>query len=139
MPHYTFEQVQRVVKFWCWDCGGQCPAYLVHNDVWQKAWPDRMPIRDQLARLATEMFPNAWRRDANTGRVSISICLCFPCLSRRLGRELYIDDFQELNRHGRPLPINASLFLGFQLGQQAAARALQKKADESGDKKDEGG
>lgn len=134
IPSYTKEQVERAKKFWCWDCGEPSPLYMVNNDIWKAAWPEGEPNRRRLTSLATTFFPEAQRRDKLTGRVVISICLCFTCLEHRINRKLTLDDFQRSAKSGRIVYANTPIWLGYRMGFLAA-----KKAEKVGDKKDEGG
>jgi hypothetical protein len=138
-PTYTVDQITRVKRWWCWDCGTPANPYRVHDDVWKAAWPEGAPHRRRLTDLATRLFPNAHRRDPTTNKVVISICLCFLCLERRLGRELQITDFPTVSKAGVPAYANYGVFIGYRMGTGAKARKLAKIAEETGDKKDEGG
>jgi len=82
----------------CYDCRNQAVWYMVRNEVWGEAWPDYLKLRTQL-RLQNQGKP-------------VHLLLCFKCLSKRLGRELTIDDF-DLN-----IVSNHGILLGFELGIQ---------------------
>ncbi len=138
---FTPEQLIRAVKGWCWDCGERVPNYLVYNEVWDQAWPKHQKIGvtklERLKEAATKQFPER-PRSPHSNRVHVRVYLCFGCLELRLKRRLKITDFRMLTAGDKPLAENAPVFLGYQLGYRAAERALAKKAEESGDKKDEG-
>jgi hypothetical protein len=57
--------------------------YIVHNHVWECAWPG-----------AKTTF--AVREQSNDEVVPFSEILCIDCLKRRLGRDLTPDDFTDV-------------------------------------------
>ncbi len=138
---FTPEQLIRAVKGWCWDCGERVPNYLVHNDVWNQAWPkDQKVGLKKLMRLkeaATKQFPER-PRSPHSDFVHVHVHLCFGCLELRLKRRLKITDFRMLTAYDKPLAENAGIFLGYQMGYRHGTERAAKKAEESGDKKDEG-
>ena len=138
---FTPEQLLRAVKGWCWDCGEIVANYLVHNEVWEEAWPKEVRIGtnrlEHLKKAATKAFPER-KRSPDSNMVYVHVHLCFSCLELRLGRPLKMKDFVTVTRKGKVMAVNAGIFLGYKLGYKAGMRAA-KKAAESGDKKDEGG
>lgn len=123
------EQKERATRYRCFDCGNNAPVYMAHDHVWKTAWPDELEYRKQF-RVELSLDPTAERN--SKGRPVFALLLCFSCLERRLGRPLTIEDFRQNKRDGtEPLPANAEVFFGYQLGLKTAAN--------SRDKKDEGG
>jgi len=91
----------------CYDCQHHGGAYMVHDHVWDAAWPDYWKVKRSRAHLPE-------RRD----RI---LCLCLGCLSRRLGRPLTPDDFD------LEVPLNESVRVGIEMGERTkgAPRPLE--------------
>lgn len=128
----------RAKRWWCWDCGAPVNPYLLHNSTWALAWPGGEPNRRRLTDQATAQFPQAHRRDPETNKVVIAICLCFLCLEARIKRPLQITDFPVRSKAGKPVYANYGVFLGYRMGTETKARKVLKTQEETGDKKDEG-
>lgn len=140
---FTYDQVLRAVKGWCFDCGMPAPVYIVHREVWVAAWPPDNPCSERrkqvLRKIATKLFPDR-PRSPDSGLAKVHLHLCFNCLEKRLGRPLEITDFPITTRQDLPRTENVGIFLGYMLGKRAARRqAVAQKPDENRDKKDEGG
>jgi len=67
----------------CIDCNINGFNYMVKNEVWEKA----IPNYNELRKVPEEVNP---------------VCLCIPCLEKRLNRKLTKDDFTDV-------PINRSI------------------------------
>ncbi len=88
----------------CYDCHVDGGLYMVHDHVWKEAWPEYKELKAVLK-----------------ARHSVAhLCLCFPCLERRLKRSLVVEDFTEAG-------INTPIFFGYRLMTQLEkARNLGK-------------
>jgi len=80
----------------CYDCGKCSCMYMVHDELWQKAWPEYRELR-------AELVPKYSFR--------IFLCLCLECLEVRIKRPLLISDFT-------PAPINDGIRIGYTLGKK---------------------
>jgi len=93
--------------FDCFDCGQIADGYMVHRYVWNVAWPDYI----ERTRERTQKF-RKWKAEFEVEneqpplKLHIKqwreknwkhLVLCFGCLETRLGRNLTIDDFTEVN------------------------------------------
>ena len=94
--------------FNCHDCGKPSGGYMVHNRIWNLAWPDYVEKKRELMRK--------YKGTPEHFRAHLSLCL--GCLEKRLGRELEDTDFDP------SLPINEGLVFGVQLGLRMAARRI---------------
>ena len=76
--------------FWaCWDCKGWSHAYMVHDEIWLKAWPDYPTMR---LFLKSVLCTKSHGREAGG---EMRLVLCFECLEKRLGRKLRIVDLTD--------------------------------------------
>ena len=98
--------------FHCFDCGGPSHEYMVDADVWLQAWPDYPEFRREMA-LKYKKLPEDPQR---TNRLH-HLLLCFPCLEKRLGRELVPADFD------LALPANAGIAKGMTMAGAAIQQA----------------
>lgn len=96
----TLEEV--VKNHRCYDCRGWDSCYMVHDEVWAKAWPDYREVRKALVQQYGSPPVNGLRKDR------IFLCLCFGCLEKRLGRPLELGDFKRA-------PINEPIFFGYRM------------------------
>lgn len=87
-------------KFACVDCNQPDSMYMVRGTVWHTAFPNYEQVRRQ--RVQEGLFT----------------CLCIPCLERRLGRALTIEDF-------KPVPINQAIFTGYMMGLRAGTNRTE--------------
>ncbi len=100
----------------CRDCDGYGAHYMVHDAVWQAAWPTYAKDKNwELAEakmnlgipLGTPLTADQKAQLRDYGRPSGQLCL--PCLEVRLKRPLTIEDFPA------DLPINHGIVSGFVL------------------------
>ena len=73
---------------------------MVHDTVWETAWPDHQAVLDALI---AAYDPKA------THAQNVQTFLCLDCLERRLGRWLTADDFDFA------LPINDGIAIGLKV------------------------
>ena len=72
--------------FLCRDCkASEYPGYMVENSVWLQAWPSYPAEKDAL--------------EGQFDDGDAILTLCIPCLEKRLGRSLTVQDV-------RPIPFN---------------------------------
>lgn len=82
----------------CYDCRRDCGSYMVHDEVWDRAWPGYHQLRRELRAKYPVSKYGFW-----------GLVLCFKCLERRLGRPLVLGDFTKA-------VINQPIVFGFGLG-----------------------
>ena len=75
----------------CFDCNGQTFLYSLHDDVWLQAWPDYESAKAD-AEARNGPFVNTLHGGKQRNPLCC-LCLCIPCLEKRLDRPLTIDDF----------------------------------------------
>lgn len=86
----------------CYDCEKASGNYMVHDIVWEVAFPEYRLVKSALK----EKYPDK----TDEHRAKRYVCLCLDCLERRLGRPLEEADFD------LKLPINHPLKLGIRIG-----------------------
>lgn len=91
--------------FACFDCLGPASAFMVHDSVWDAAWPNSKPQRRVMRRQAEERGLTKQARQL----------LCFDCFEKRLGRRLTIEDFTKVS-------LNDGVRIGYRMGSEPPTR-----------------
>jgi len=79
--------------FHCFDCDSRDAfLYFVHDDIWAQAWPDYQEEKAKaVERNGKYLIVNGVKRSHPMN----CLCLCIPCLEKRLGRPLTLNDFDD--------------------------------------------
>lgn len=99
-------RVEKSVDYYrCFDCFTLFSVYMVHDHVWNQAWPSHIEDGRVLEEIHKSM-----KKDQEKTRC----LLCLPCLQERLDRHVQIEDF-ELTP-----PVNANIFFAYAMGRRVA-------------------
>ena len=106
----------------CRDCDGHGAYYMVTNDVWLQAWPTYVEDKNReldvcevaLGIPTDEKLTEEQHTLIGRSGDLPSGMLCLPCLEKRLGRPLDIEDFPE------HLPVNFGIISGYRMAKKHA-------------------
>ena len=85
----------------CFDCLGHASLFMVHDAIWDAAWPFAKQQRRVMQKMAAERGLTKQIRQH----------LCLTCLETRLKRKLTLDDFTLA-------PVNDGIRLGYRMGSE---------------------
>lgn len=108
MRTFTAEQLTRMQKFLCFKCGDPAAWYMLHDELWRRAWP--------AYRFWTRVRMRYKLQVAKHERTSLCLGLCFKCVERGLGRALVITDFPDM-------PINYGILYGYAMGRREVQKS----------------